>query len=324
MRDCSDILVSVVMPVFNGEAFLREAIDSILAQSYRNFEFIIVNDGSTDSSAVIVKSYKDERIIYLENESNQGNAFSRNRGHSMAKGKYIIIQDCDDISLPHRIERQVAFMESHPDIGIAGSFIRVIELGREYVRTYPVNPAFIKAWLFFRNPIAQPSVIIRRSILTGHKLTHLKYFEDFNLWYQASKVTDITNIPEVLVYYRFFETEQKQKHRQIKELAVKVMFRDKLKELGFTIPDSDFDLLSDFVRGYVRIDSRDYKKLSAYLGMVGRANREQKIYPVKEFEKCLLYDHLRLWKFLWKTKRFKSLLYLCNTFKKILQSAYRI
>jgi glycosyltransferase involved in cell wall biosynthesis len=324
MQTVKDILVSVVMPVYNCELYLKEAIESILCQTYSNFEFIIVNDGSTDNTEEIILSYQDPRIIYLKNKTNQGNAFSRNLGHSMAKGKYIIIQDSDDISLPNRIERQVAFMENHADIGIAGSFVKVLEGEKSYIKKYPVNPEFIKAWLFFRNPIAQPSVIMRKSVLNEFNLSHLKYYEDFNLWYQASKVTKIANIPEVLIHYRYFEDEVKKKHREIKRHTVKILFRKKLDELGVEVREEDFDLLSDFIRAYVIVNFKEYKLLSNYLDQIGRANRQKKLYPMAAFEKCLLYDHLRLWKFLYQGVGMKALLKLGIPLKRVLVSGIRI
>ena len=120
-------LVSVVIPVYNSEKYLQLAIDSILSQTYTNLELILMNDVSTDSSKEICLSNKDPRVLYFENEKNLGIALTRNAGFSKAKGKYIAILDNDDISLPERLERQVEFLENHPDYGMCGTFYSVID-----------------------------------------------------------------------------------------------------------------------------------------------------------------------------------------------------
>ena len=114
--------VTVLMPVYNGEMYLREAIDSILHQTFTDFEFLIINDGSTDNSETIILSYDDSRIRYEKNDSNLKLIATLNKGIELAKGKYIVRMDADDISIPDRIEKQVAFLEKNPDVGICGSW----------------------------------------------------------------------------------------------------------------------------------------------------------------------------------------------------------
>jgi glycosyltransferase involved in cell wall biosynthesis len=291
-------LVSVVIP---------DAIESILGQSYRNFELIIVNDGSTDHSGEIALSYDDQRIKYIRLEHNSGNAFARNTGLEKASGKYVMIQDSDDMSLPDRMKIQVEFMEAHPWIGVCGSFMKVIEENREYYRKYPCNTDLIRAILFSKNPVAQPAVMFRKDVFDTFSLRHLKYYEDFNLWYQASKVTAVANIPKVLVHYRLFSTEQKLHHRQVKEHVVELIFRKKLSELDINIPEQDFPDFARFIKGYLAIDKSRYIQYKELLNQIGKANRWYKIYPAKEFRACILYDRLRLWKFYFKTEKMNAL-----------------
>ena len=113
--------ISVIMPVYNTGEYLGEAIQSILDQTFRDFELIIINDGSSDNSLKIIKSFKDTRIKFISNTSNRGNYPSRNEGISIARGKYICVMDADDIALKSRLERQYLFMERNPEIGLAGS-----------------------------------------------------------------------------------------------------------------------------------------------------------------------------------------------------------
>ena len=127
-------LVSVVMPVYNGEKYLKEAIDSVLSQSYQNIELVIVNDGSTDSGSQIVKKYTDPRIRFVENESNSGIVYSRNKGLESATGKYVATLDSDDIALPDRIEKQVLFLENNSEYGMCGTFFSTIDSAGMFVK----------------------------------------------------------------------------------------------------------------------------------------------------------------------------------------------
>lgn len=122
--------VSVVMPAFNAEKYIREAVDSILNQTFTDFEFIIINDGSTDHTKEIILEYDDPRIVLLENEKNSGIVVTLNKGIQFARGEYIARMDSDDISLCNRIERQVLFLDSHAHIGLIGSVLLV----NKYVR----------------------------------------------------------------------------------------------------------------------------------------------------------------------------------------------
>lgn len=125
--------VSVVMPVYNGQRYLRQVIDSILNQTFKDFEFIIINDGSTDSTKKILEGYFDRRIVIIENQQNLGFTKSLNRGLKRARGEYIARQDADDISLPERLEKMVDFLDKNKDVGLLGaSFIKIDEDGKEY------------------------------------------------------------------------------------------------------------------------------------------------------------------------------------------------
>lgn len=160
-------LISVVMPVYNAELYLDEAIQSITNQTYKKFEFIIINDGSTDKSLEIIKKYKDEysRIVLISRE-NKGLVFSLNEGISKAKGKYIARMDADDISLSTRLEEQVAFMEENQEIGVCGSWVEVFGDNRKNtIWKMPKSNEELKTRLLFSVPVAHPSVMMRKEIL---------------------------------------------------------------------------------------------------------------------------------------------------------------
>ena len=208
--------VSVLMPVYNGVAYLREALDSILRQTFSDFELVVINDGSTDRSADVIKSYVDHRVHYYENGQNIGLARSLNRGLSLTRGQYIARMDQDDISLPERLERQLAFMEAHPEVGVLGTACQHIDdSGRPGV-TWP-NPAqhsLIRWHLCFACSMIHPTVMMRKHTIQelggyGSEAIHgrEKYgAEDYDLWRRASRVTQLANLPEVLLYLRKHES----------------------------------------------------------------------------------------------------------------------
>jgi len=200
-------LVSVVLPVYNGAAYLREAIDSILAQTYSTFELIIINDGSKDDSASIIAQFDDPRIRTFS-QANQGLAATLNRGIGLAQGAYIARQDQDDISLPQRLEKQVAFLQAHPEHGMVGSWagIMVGERGTTRAHRHPADDLSLKFELLFTNPFVHSSMMIRREVFStvGIYATDASRQppEDFELWSRVARAYKVANVPEILVTYR--------------------------------------------------------------------------------------------------------------------------
>lgn len=201
--------ISMIMCVYNGERYLREAIESILNQTFTDFEFIIVDDGSIDRSVDIITSYSDQRIHLVCNETNLGFPAAPNKGLAMASGVYIARMDQDDISLPERFARQVDFLDSHPDIGVLGSAIRIIDnYGTpSRIHRFPSEPALVKWCLYFQRPgIVHPVVMMRRKLveqIAGYKL---KYAQDYDLWARLRGITRFSNLPDILLYYREHES----------------------------------------------------------------------------------------------------------------------
>ncbi len=203
--------VSVVMPVYNGERYLQESIESILKQTFTDFEFIIINDGSTDRSGEIIKSYHDQRIRLIENESNLGLTISLNKGLSSASGEYIARMDADDISLPERFAKQVDFLKTHPDIGVLGSGVQFIDHHGtpSSILQYPSEHGLLQWYLYFLNPIIHSTVMMRRKIVEtvgGYNPERTDpHAEDYELWDGLSNVTRLWNLNEVLLYYRLHQ-----------------------------------------------------------------------------------------------------------------------
>lgn len=201
---------SVIMSIFNGEKYLLESMTSVLGQSFSNFEFIIIDDGSTDQSADIVKKFEDPRIRFFSNKKNCGLPYSLNRGIKHAKGQYLFRMDQDDISFPERFKTQIAFMENYKDIDICGTAVYSEKNGKKLVSSPLTNPEEIKATLLFRNVLAHPSVIMRKSSLVKHNLFYdpkLKNAEDYDLWTRSFRQLKMTNISTPLIFYRKHESQ---------------------------------------------------------------------------------------------------------------------
>jgi len=211
--------ISVLMPVYNGEKFLKEAIDSILNQSFKDFEFLIINDGSTDRSKKIILSYQDQRIIFFENKKNLGVAKTLNRGLKLAKGKYIARMDADDISLPDRLKKQNEFMEKNHQVAVCGTWVKLFG-NKSHENEFWKSPGdfeSIKSLALFYSPVYHPTVLIRNETLKKYNLSYnpsFTYAEDYELWVRIMEKTKVVNLQEVLLFHRIHSKEAGKIYRQ--------------------------------------------------------------------------------------------------------------
>ncbi|MDR2901836.1 MAG: glycosyltransferase [Lactobacillales bacterium] len=205
--------VSVVMPTYNRADLLPRAIESILTQTYWNFEFIIVDDGSTDTSAEIIQMYSaiDPRIKYVKNEKNRGISFSRNRGNDLAAGKYIAVMDSDDVALPDRLKKQVAYLQSHREIDVLGTASLTWDTREFFPISGQQDPEINKA-LFHLGfvPIIHSSAMIRKDFLRKNHITYNETYiaaVDYAFWVDIlKKGGQIANHPQVLTLMRLRDT----------------------------------------------------------------------------------------------------------------------
>ena len=204
-------LISVLMPVYNGQQYLAEAIESILNQTYKHFELLILDDGSSDNSAEIIKGFNDSRVVYVKNETNKGLIYTLNRGFGLAKGTFIARMDADDISVTERFEKQIQEFKEDEKLVICGSFIKTFGNGTEqYISHLPISNAQILASIFFTCPFAHPSVMIKKEALL--KLDEIyredyKHSEDYDLWTRLVSLGNSKNIPEFLLNYRIHDKQ---------------------------------------------------------------------------------------------------------------------
>lgn len=194
------------MPVFNCENYIFEAVDSILSQTFSNFELIIIDDCSTDLTLKIVKSFEDKRIILVQKEENTGYTDSLNYGISIAKGKYVARMDGDDISLPYRFEKQYAFLENNADVIICGTAIQII--GTQNIERHPENHNDLQVKLCFSSVFHHPTVMVRTSVIKHHFYNkEFEPAEDYELWTRLAFIGKMANLEDVLLYYRMYASQ---------------------------------------------------------------------------------------------------------------------
>lgn len=218
--------ISVLMPVYNTpENYLREAVESILAQTCADFEFLILNDASTDDNVEkVINSYDDKRIRYWQNDRNLGISLSRNKLIGLSRGEYLAVFDHDDVSLPERLEKQAAFLDAHPEVGVVGCWYRI--LGTENkVSRFPAEDAEIKEIMVNSCCICHPASMIRRSVLVEHNIGYESDYtpaEDYALWCRLLSKTRFANLPEVLFAYRNHEGNTSHLQRKMRDASIRI------------------------------------------------------------------------------------------------------
>lgn len=238
--------ISVVMPVYNQEKYLKESIDSILNQTFTDFEFIIVDDQSTDSSWKIIQEYadKDSRIIAVKNTGKKGCYPARNCGHRLAKGKYIAVMDSDDIALPERLQKQFDFMEQNPDVDICGSWIKTLGKNNEIIKM-PTTHEEIRDTTFFSCSMIHPTVLFR-------KKEHILYSEDlscsldYDMWCKKTNNSKFANISEVLLIYRIHENQISTSARNEQNKNANIIRIRNLQNIALRLSDKEQKIYRDF------------------------------------------------------------------------------
>lgn len=199
-------VVSVLMPAYNCEEFVKESISSILNQTFTGFELIVINDGSTDNTAKIIESFNDPRIHFINRDKNIGLDATLNSAFELCKGEYIARMDADDISLPTRLEKQVNFLNTHPEYGLVGTLYAHTDKNRKIVQygAQLIDHDEIYLGINFVNSFCHGSVMFRKSVIDQFNLRYNpKYspYEDYELWTRMVHHTKVANIPEVLYLY---------------------------------------------------------------------------------------------------------------------------
>ena len=213
-----NIVVSVVMPVYNQEKYVQDAIESILNQTFQDFELIVVNDGSDDNSESKILSCRDERIVYVRNEENQGNYPARNIGIAKAKGRYVAVMDADDLAFPTRLEQQFTYLENHRDLCVVGSGFTFSDTLRKC--RHPLGDEEIRLALLDRNSFMHASLMIRMEALRelGGYNEAYRYASDYDLVCRLVLYGKVENLPDILMIYRCHPDQISQKRMRLQQM----------------------------------------------------------------------------------------------------------
>lgn len=254
--------VSVIMPSYNKAHYIAKSIESILNQTYADWELIIIDDVSTDDSVKIIQSFMDERIIFKVNERNVGIAENRNRAIDIAKGEYIALLDADDISTNIRLEKEVDFLDNHPDIDVVFGGFQEIDTNGNIKETYfsPLkNPAYIKAQLMVQDVIPNGSCMYRKSFIDKYNIRYRDGYlgmDDYLFWIECSLYGKITGLSDVFLYWRNTENngtntyKYSEAYREKREQKYSEILAFALKENGFTLTDTEIKLYCRILSEY--------------------------------------------------------------------------
>jgi glycosyltransferase involved in cell wall biosynthesis len=286
--------VTVFIPVYNRAKYVSVAIDSILAQSFTDFELLLIDDGSTDGSAEIVRSYTDPRVRLVCNEGNLGIPKTRNKGVQLARGEYFAVLDSDDYTYPHRLEKQVAFLDRHEDYAAVGSWTAAMDDKGRFLRRLrlsPVLPGDVRSLSLFRGAVSHSSVMARKAVLEDYGYRErFAVCSDFDLWVRVAGKHKIGNLPEVLVRRRMHgERITRKKAQLVKEKQLEI-FGAQLTELGVTFSATDLErhrLLLYMGKSGFAPDHAYLEWAGAWLLKLQETNRRTRRYPEGPFARVM-------------------------------------
>lgn len=288
------VLVSILIPAHRSALTIRAALESCISQSYPNIEIIVLNTGSTDHTSDLVKEFKDERIQLHENAENKGIAAARNQLLKLAKGEFIAWLDADDVMMPERIEKQLAFFNQCPETDIVGSWIRTDNAALPE-KKFPVTHTDIHSCLWFKNCMVQPSVM-SRNFYVKEQIFYDENFdniaEDYELWYRLRDTKKFANIPEYLTLYHMTTGEELEKKKAAAHFNDKLNLLWQKKWQSIKQPLSDFEkqCFVAFLYSNKRPDKATIQALKNVLKTLVNDNMEGIDHLI------IKYHYLRLWR----------------------------
>lgn len=286
-------LLSVAMLVYNGEKYLREAIDTVLDQTFSNYEFIIINDGSTDGSLDIINSYSDPRIRLVNNERNFGIPYSRNLALRVARGRYFAWSDCDDINLPARFDTQIKFLQQNEQFGVCGTWMVRFSETDSAVSKSSTKPEVIKSTLLFKPAVWNATAMYRLDKIRQCNLTfnpNLAIAEDYEFYLKSSMFFPLANIPAVLYKYRASETSIMKSFDAKDDDCDKIhyeVYSQALNYLKITPQESDLKIHRLIGSQKIFTSYNDYKACYKWLKVLRNRNAELKVYELNAFNQVL-------------------------------------
>jgi glycosyltransferase involved in cell wall biosynthesis len=303
--------ITVLLPVYNCETYVQTAVESVLNQTYTDFEFLIIDDASTDKTLSIIKSFTDFRIKIIEKPKNSGYTNSLNYGLKIAKGDYIARMDGDDISMPERFAKQINFLEANPDVVVCGTTYKIV--GNDKKIRLPEKHDEIAIGFLKGNCIAHPSVMIRKecldTFLIQYDLTR-EPAEDYDMWIRLLAIGKLHNLQDVLLEYRLYGN-QVSKKRAEEQLNSDIKSKFKLLDyLEVNWNEYEYEFLERNFRNSERIDFKDIKVFKQIQNKLAMGNSSA-FFETKSFNQYLIEleaDVLR--KCFLQQKRYSPSLYL--------------
>lgn len=285
------------MPVYNSVKYVAEAVESLLSQSFTDFELIIINDASTDASAGVLKNFKDGRIKLINNDQNKGVVFSRNRGLAEARGRFIAQFDSDDVAMPGKFEKQINFLNKNPDFGMVGSWVRMIDSEGKMMKEkwrLPAKPELIQAIMLFRNYFVQSTVVARRdAIPKGGYKADFDVGEDYMMWIEIAKNYKVWNFPEYLINYRMHGMSIMNLDTNRVKNRVQLIFKELLNELKINVAGNNVDT-HEIIKGHDPIENIEtLKRIEEHLKLIILQNRRAKVYDEKALKKVVFNRWLK-------------------------------
>jgi len=290
--------VTVFIPTFNCEKYITDCLESILHQTYKEIEILVVDDGSTDRTVEIIESYEDSRIVLIKNEINRGIPYTRNLGLENARGKYMVIMDSDDISELDRIKVQVEFMEKNNHILATGTYYKTFGNRINRIFKNPTDDESIRINLMFGSPISNPSSIVRLDKIKEHNIKYnLECFvaQDYDFWVQLAKIGKLANIPEILLNYRIGHgniTERTSSEKIFERKKITDTIReDALNHLGFNLSRNEMESFNSFFGDNIQntlnpeeINSKWFDEMKNLLDKLFEINKAKGIFTSNKFE----------------------------------------
>lgn len=298
--------VTVFMAVYNGEKYIKEAIESVLAQNYTDFELLIINDGSTDKTLEIIAKFNDPRIRLLHNDGNQGLTYTRNHGVREAKGEYFAILDSDDIAMPNRLKIQVDYMKANPNVAICGGQAVLIDGDSKEMRPYRVQSGdSLSHWLVLHNVFINSTLMIKTAVMRemgGYR--EMAPAEDYDLSFRIGLKYRVANLSDKFVLYREHDNNISRVQTEKLSNAQRRIIEHIHSSLNIPTDKSLIETHHDILN--YTVDTKDMSAFERLLEVLRQGNSNSHSYPTKAFNKLLF----ETWFNLARLKKVKQILFL--------------
>ena len=292
--------VTVLIPVYNGHRYVAQAIESILDQTFTDFELLLIDDGSTDRSVDVLRSYSDPRVRLVLNERNLGIPGTLNKSLGLARGKYFAVLDNDDYARPERLERQVDFLERHPDFAAVGTWgVTTDEAGNTtgVIKRLLVASEEVQSHLLFRCCLLHPSVMAKTAVLREYGYSEeFVTCADFDLWTRVARTHRLASLPEILLHHREHAQRATNQNSDRSRQEKKSIIASQLASLGLEFSPEDLErhfLLRRMKSDHFVPDRAYLEWASAWLVRLRSANRGTSVYPQRAFARVVAETWLR-------------------------------